>query len=352
MPRPTSALVSPIALASTLVLAVSACSDAPTAPVAARVATAPAASVLSIGDLRRAHPQTPCNTAAYRQFDFWLGEWNVTTDGTFDGANNVTSELDGCLVAEHWGDAGEVKGWSLNSYDKTTGLWYQHWVDEFGVNLILSGGLENGTMVLEGTRPRLVGGFFFDRVSYTPLPGNHLRQVWDQGLNNGPTSVIFDGLYESQPGIIPPPAPGTTSCAGPNYRGADFMLGEWRVEAQNGLDLGHSSITAELSGCLVLEQFTTPKGYRAKSFLSYARGAAMWQRTYLDTEANRLFTTGTVVNGSLVMTGSVELPNGDRALTRVTWTKTAAGQLEQTYEISRNDGASWSVDQALIYVPV
>jgi hypothetical protein len=86
--------------------------------------------VLSVGDLRRAVPGTPCTSPEHRQFDFWLGEWYVTTDGEFDGANNVTSELDGCLVAEQWNDVGQIRGWSLNTFDRTTGLWYQHWVDE------------------------------------------------------------------------------------------------------------------------------------------------------------------------------------------------------------------------------
>jgi hypothetical protein len=51
------------------------------------------------------------------------------------------------------------------------------------------------------------------------------------------------------------------------------------------------------------------------------------------------------------MTGTVALENGERVMTRVTWAKTAAGSLEQTWEVSRDNGATWSFDQKLVYVP-
>jgi hypothetical protein len=337
-------------LIAAVVAAVSvACSDGPTRPSPNPLATRPQGNVLSIGDLRRSTPRTPCATAAHRQFDFWLGEASVSTAGAFDGVNNVTSELDGCLVAEHWYDAGEVKGWSLNAYDPTTGLWYQHWVDEFGLNLLLSGGVKNGSMVLQGTRPRLAGGTFFDRVSYTPLAGGHMRQLWETGVNDGPLSVQFDGFYDPQPGAEKPPTPGTASCSGPAYHTVDFLVGTWEVQAPNGLALGQSTITSELSNCLLLEQFSTPKGYRAKAFLSWGRAAAQWNRTYIDSEANRIFTTGTVVNGALVSTGTTALENGQRVMIRMTW-RAAGETLEQVWETSRDDGSTWSPDQKLIYL--
>src|SRR6185503_17518654 len=86
-------------LAAAIVTGSVACSDAPTRPSLASAVGEPSANVLSIGDLRRSTPQTPCTAAVHRQFDFWLGEASVSTGGTFDGVNNVTSELDGCLVA-------------------------------------------------------------------------------------------------------------------------------------------------------------------------------------------------------------------------------------------------------------
>jgi hypothetical protein len=257
-------------------------------------------------------------------------------------------------VAEHWTDAGQTKGWSMNTYDRTTQLWYQHWVDESGLNLVLSGALQNGTMVISGPRRLASGATIIERIAYTPLAGGQMRQFWDESRDGGATFpvVAFDGLYDPRPGVVPPSAPGTASCAGPNYRAADFMLGEWRVQAANGLDLGHSSITAELSRCLVLEQFSTPKGYRAKSFLSFARGSATWSRTYMDSEGDRIFLQGTPAGSGLALTGTVILANGDPVTLRITWNRTESGSVEQVWDVSRDGGVTWSFDQKLVYVPV
>ena len=343
-----------ILLSLTALLALAACGDASTSPRLLAPVGDASPPVLSIGSIRRAVPQTPCTAAAaYHQFDFWLGEWYVTSDGDFDGTNNVTSELDGCLVAEHWNDVGEIRGWSLNAYDRSTGLWYQHWVDETGLNLLLSGSLQNGDMVLSGPRKNAAGLTVIDRIRYTPLPGGQMRQFWDRSTNGGATFpiVAFDGLYDPQPGVVPPATPGTTFCSAAGYHAADFLAGDWRVEAANGLELGRSRITSELSGCLLLEQLTTPKGYRARSFVSFARAAATWSRTYVDSEGEHTLLQGAVSDDRLVLTGSVSAENGDRVIARLTWTKTASGSLEQVWEVSRDGGATWTFDQKLVYVP-
>ena len=43
----------------------------------------------------------PCRQDEFRQFDFWLGMWEVSTpDGTVAGTNEITSEENGCLILE------------------------------------------------------------------------------------------------------------------------------------------------------------------------------------------------------------------------------------------------------------
>jgi len=218
--------------------------------------------------------------------------------------------------------------------------------------LLLSGALEGGDMVLSGTRRNAAGLTLLERIRYTPLPGGQMRQLWQRSNNGGASfTVVFDGHYDPRPGVVPPNAPGTPFCAGAAFRTADFLIGDWRVEADNGLELGRSRITAELSGCLLLEQMSTPKGYRAKSFLSFARAVSTWSRTSIDSEGNRLFLQGTVNGGALVLTGLVATENGSRVMPRITWTKTPAGTLEQIWEVSRDGGTTWTLDQTLIYVP-
>ncbi len=73
----------------------------------------------------------PCGGEAFKQFDFWLGEWNVTTpDGTLAGENLITSEENGCLVLERWRSAGGGTGQSYNYFNPATEKWRQVWISQ------------------------------------------------------------------------------------------------------------------------------------------------------------------------------------------------------------------------------
>ena len=42
------------------------------------------------------------------QFDFWIGEWEVTAGGKPAGMNSIQPILDGCVLQENWKGSG---GW-------------------------------------------------------------------------------------------------------------------------------------------------------------------------------------------------------------------------------------------------
>ncbi len=45
----------------------------------------------------------PCRAEPYRQFDFWVGEWEVQDPAkNVVGRNKVTLEQEGCLILENW----------------------------------------------------------------------------------------------------------------------------------------------------------------------------------------------------------------------------------------------------------
>ena len=93
-----------------------------------------------------------CSDPQYRQFDFWLGEWSVTSSGAPAGTNVIRAIQGGCALQENWQGAGTggITGTSYNIYDRDSGQWHQTWVDASGTLLQLDGGLVDGAMVLEG----------------------------------------------------------------------------------------------------------------------------------------------------------------------------------------------------------
>jgi hypothetical protein len=143
-------------------------------------------------------PPKPCPTPQDRQFDFWLGKWNVTDNATGkpEGTNDVTSELKGCVLQEHWVGASGGRGTSFNHYDPARKVWHQTWVDDGGGILYLDGGWKNGAMVLSGARTGRAGKRVIDRITFTPRPDGSVRQWWQVSRDGGKTWITsFDGIY-------------------------------------------------------------------------------------------------------------------------------------------------------------
>lgn len=139
----------------------------------------------------------PCAAPEYGQFDFWLGEWEVTADGRVAGRNSIVKQLGNCVVQESWKGASGTEGRSLNVYDSSRGRWHQTWVDSSGGLLLLEGGLRNGAMVLEGTqRDDETRAVTRERITWTPAPDGSVRQLWEYSTDDGKSwKARFDGQY-------------------------------------------------------------------------------------------------------------------------------------------------------------
>jgi hypothetical protein len=141
-----------------------------------------------------------CARGEHRQFDFWVGEWNVTLpNGRAAGTNNIQSINAGCGLREEWKGAGGSTGTSLNAFDPASGRWHQTWIGSDGSFLLLDGGLRDGTMELSGVTTGADGTQTLHRIRWTPLGGTPaaVRQLWESSTDGGKTwAVAFDGKYE------------------------------------------------------------------------------------------------------------------------------------------------------------
>jgi hypothetical protein len=137
-----------------------------------------------------------CTTAQHRQFDFWVGRWEVTTGKQAAGRNQIDLIHSGCALAEHWTSAaGNFSGSSLNTYDQATERWHQTWVDTSGTLLELNGGLEGNRMIMSGARPGPDGTMVTHRITWTPNEDGSVRQVWETSADGSDWTAVFDGLY-------------------------------------------------------------------------------------------------------------------------------------------------------------
>lgn len=139
-----------------------------------------------------------CQAEAYRQFDFWIGSWEVmVAGGKKAGDNKIEMVNNGCALMESYVTGGGYRGHSFNMYDVTRQVWHQTWVDNSGLLLTIEGGMIDGSMVMTGTRLRKTPqGEVLDRISWTPQQDGSVRQVWEVSPDEGATwNSIFDGSY-------------------------------------------------------------------------------------------------------------------------------------------------------------
>ena len=141
-------------------------------------------------------PADPCASAEHRQFDFWLGDWQVhRPDGAIAGINRIQREYGGCVVHERYATGKGYSGESLNVYDAARKVWHQTWVDSTGLLLTLEGGWTGKAMVLQGEAVQPDGTRSRQRITWTPNADGSVRQLWEIAGANDAWTVVFDGRY-------------------------------------------------------------------------------------------------------------------------------------------------------------
>jgi hypothetical protein len=161
-------------------------------------------------------PATPpkpfdCAAPEHRQFDFWIGEWDVVPSaamaasspppapGRKPASNVVERAHNGCVLIENWDDRTGGTGQSFNLFDRTRKRWHQTWVDSNGGLHQYEGELKDGTMVFMGEVPLPPASRFQGRrtirLSFIPMGPDTVRQFSESLNSDGTWSVNYDLIY-------------------------------------------------------------------------------------------------------------------------------------------------------------
>ena len=161
-------------------------------------------------------PPFNCSGPEYRQFDFWVGDWDVVSNpqttpaprspqAPREPARNVIEKTQGgCVVRETWDDRQGGTGQSFNIFDRVDQQWHQIWVSNNGGLHFYRGGLQNGRMVYIGEvplgPPARVQGRRTVRLSFEALSADTVRQFSESLNADGTWSVNYDLIYTRRPG--------------------------------------------------------------------------------------------------------------------------------------------------------
>lgn len=151
------------------------------------------------------HRPPGCSSPASRQFDFWLGSWDVSISGKpgIIAESSISLHDQGCVILEEWRPFGGASGHSINAFDGTDKRWHQTWVDASGRRTDFVGTFEKGVLRLDGGEPIPGKPNAKQRMNYEALSPDSVRQ-WGEALDEktGQWQVTWDLTYHRRPGTL------------------------------------------------------------------------------------------------------------------------------------------------------
>lgn len=138
----------------------------------------------------------PCDRLPQaRQFDFWLGDWDVYLTSNMSvkaGFNRITKQSGGCVLLESWESQGPHSGVSINYYNPADSTWKQKWAGSGqDIQEFYDGKYSDGAMRFKWDAPNAQG-----RLTFTNLEPGKVRQHSEQSPDGGKTwQTVYDFTY-------------------------------------------------------------------------------------------------------------------------------------------------------------
>lgn len=138
-------------------------------------------------------------------------------------------------------------------------------------------------------------------------------------------------------------APPVAPCeAGGRYADFDFWVGEWDVTVPDGRRAGTNHIEKVERGCLLVERWTGAAGGTGMSMNYYDPAKARWLQLWVSSNGVVIEIEGGLRGGSMVLDGELINADGTSQPFRGTWTPNTDGSVRQHFEISEDEGRTWS----------
>ncbi len=180
-----------VRIACLLVLAsCSSCAARPPKTAAVTAAPAPA-------------PATPggkCGAPEFRQFDFWIGDWETfETDRSAPGSvarTRVDAIAGACAIHELYEQTDGLIGDSILSYDSVKKAWQQTWITNRGAIMSITGAFKDGAVTMEGEAHLTDGSTVVRRITWK-AEGRAVREFSTQSKDGGKTwEPAFDVTFK------------------------------------------------------------------------------------------------------------------------------------------------------------
>ena len=134
-----------------------------------------------------------------KQFDFWLGEWDLTWGENGRGRNVISKILDGQVIQEQFTSLPDDEtppfvGLSLSVFNARTDRWQQTWVDNQGGYLDFTGGMAGDKMIL--SRQAIIEGQpVQQRMVWHNIGADALDWSWERSDDGGQSWKVLWAIH-------------------------------------------------------------------------------------------------------------------------------------------------------------
>lgn len=140
----------------------------------------------------------PCSQPVYRQFDFWIGEWEAFgTKGNKAGDSKISLIIDSCVILEEWTSAAlqqglRYAGKSFNTYNSAVKQWQQTWTDNTGNTTFYTEGKFEDNKIIYKTAPFNISKdtLAVRKLTFFNIDKNKVRQLGEISKDNGITWIM------------------------------------------------------------------------------------------------------------------------------------------------------------------
>jgi hypothetical protein len=141
-----------------------------------------------------------------REFDFWIGEWDVYPNGSAQlvGDSKIELASGGCMILENWTALGPFPntGKSMNYVNTITGKWEQLWIGSGGMNInnpqkFVNGVYSDGAMRFDFEQSNPQGQKQIGRFIFFNQGSDQVRQFNEVSSDGGKTwTTSYDFVYK------------------------------------------------------------------------------------------------------------------------------------------------------------
>ena len=127
-------------------------------------------------------------------------------------------------------------------------------------------------------------------------------------------------------------------------RQLDFWLGDWTVTYPGMPGSASSKVSLDLDQCLLVESWGGGKEHSGKNMFAYSSDDKSWHGMFTDNQGRVHMLEGRVASGIAEFTGPSRGSDGQAVLNRIKVVRVAANKVQQSWEKSKDNGASWTME--------